>query len=109
MLLVREVFHCRPGKVKPLVEKFHAMSRLNEKLGLGKFRVMTDFAGDRYWTVVSDFEVPSLQAFEEMMQGAGVDAESAKEFERIMQGYHDLVDHGHREIYRIEEAAAAKP
>jgi len=25
-----------------------------------------------------------------------------KEMENIMKGYHDLVDHGRREIYRIE-------
>lgn len=28
--------------------------------------------------------------------------EDMKEFERIMTGYHDLVDHGKREIYKIE-------
>ena len=25
-----------------------------------------------------------------------------KEFERLMEGYHDLIDSGHREIYRLE-------
>ena len=28
--------------------------------------------------------------------------EVGKEFEAIMKGYHDLVDHGRREIYKIE-------
>lgn len=102
MLLIREIFHCRPGKVKPLVEKFLAMSALTERLGQGKPRVMTDFAGTRYWTVVTEFEVPSMAAFEEMMQGAGTDPETAKEFEKIMKDYHDLVDHGRREIYKVE-------
>jgi hypothetical protein len=78
------------------------MARLNEKLGMGKMRVMTDFCAERYWTIVSEFEVPSMQAFEEMMQGQGQDAESTKEFERIMQGYHDLVEYGRREVYKIE-------
>ena len=27
-----------------------------------------------------------------------------KEFERLMEGYHDLIDSGHREIYRLEPA-----
>lgn len=102
MLLIREIFHCRPGKVRPMVEKFLAMAKLNEKAGFGKVRVMTDFCGDRYWTVISEFEVPSLQAFEEMMQGKGMSEETTKEFEKIMAGYHDLLDHGRREIYRIE-------
>lgn len=102
MLLIREVFYCKPGKVRPMVEKFLAMSKLNEKMGLGKMRVMTDFSAERYWTIVSEWEVPSLKAFEEMMQGEGQDPEAKKEMENIMKGYHDFVDHGRREIYKIE-------
>ena len=102
MLLIREIMYCKPGKVRPLVEKFLAMSKLNEKAGFGKMRVMTDFCGERYWTIVSEFEVASMQVFEEMMQGAGITPELAKEFDHIMKGYHDLVDHGRREIYKIE-------
>ncbi len=102
MLLIREVFYCKPGKVRPMVEKFLAMSKINEKLGLGKIRVMTDFCAERYWTIVSVFEVASMQAFEAMMQGEGQTEESNKEFEEIMKGYHDLIDHGRREIYKIE-------
>ncbi len=102
MLLIREIMYCKPGKVRPMVEKFLAMAKLNETMGMGKMRVMTDFAAERYWTIVSEFEVPSMQAFEEMMQGLGQSSESMKEFERIMQGYHDLVEYGRREIYKIE-------
>ena len=102
MLLIREVFYCKPGKVRPMVEKFLAMSKLNEKYGLGKMRVMTDFCAARYWTIVSEYEVPSMKAFEEMMQGQGMSEEAGKEFEEIMKGYHDFVDHGRREIYKIE-------
>ena len=40
-----------------MVNKFFVMSKLNEKAGWGKMRVMTDFAGERYWTIVADFEV----------------------------------------------------
>ena len=102
-MLVREVFYCKPGKVRPMVEKFLAMSALNEKAGLGKFRVMTDFAGERYWTIVSEIEVPNMQEFEEMMAGKGMTEELMKQFEAIMKDYHDMVDHGRREIFKIEE------
>jgi hypothetical protein len=102
MLLIREVMYCRPGKVRPLVEKFLAMSKLNEQMGMAKMRVMTDFCAERYWTIVSEFEVPSMQAFEEMMKGEGMSEEASKEFEKIMKGYHDLVEYGRREIYKIE-------
>ena len=103
MYLIREVMYCKPGKVRPLIEKFQAMSKLGVRMGMPPMRVMTDFAAERYWTLVAEMEVESLEAFEKMMstppQGA---AEELKQFEEIMKGYHDLVDHGKREIYKIE-------
>jgi hypothetical protein len=102
MLLIREVMYCKPGKVRPMVDKFLAMSKLMAKDGQGKMRIMTDFCAERYWTIVSEFEVPSMQAFEEMMQGKGQSAESLKEMDNLMKGYHDLVEYGRREIYKIE-------
>jgi hypothetical protein len=102
MLLIREIMYCKPGKVKPMVEKFLAMSRINERAGFGKTRVMTDFAGERYWTIVSEFEVESMSAFERMMQGEGFTDEMNKEFEKIMKGYHDLIEYGRREVFKIE-------
>lgn len=98
MLLIREIMYCKPGKVRPLVEKFLAMSKLGEKKGWGKMRIMTDVSAERYWTLVSEMEVPSLEAFMAMGQGG----EEMKEFDEIMKGYHDLVDYGRREIYNIE-------
>lgn len=102
MHLIREVMYCKPGKVRPLVEKFLEMSRVGERLGMPPMRVMTDFAGERYWTLAAEMEVESLEAFEAMMNNPQGSAEDMKEFEKIMEGYHDLVDHGKREIYRIE-------
>lgn len=104
MLLVRELMYCKPGKVKPLVEKFVAMSKLMEKAGQPKMRVMTDFVAERYWTLVTEFEVESLDAFERMMSGqdAAMDADTMKQMEELGKGYHDLVESGRREIYKIE-------
>jgi hypothetical protein len=47
-------------------------------------------------------EVKSLAEFETMMAGADMNEEMQKEFGRIMEGYHDLVESGRREIFRIE-------
>jgi hypothetical protein len=104
MFLVRDIMHCKPGKVRPLVEKFVAMSALMEKAGQGKMRVMTDFVADRYWTLVSEYEIESLDAFEKMMAGMGgtMDEASMKEMEELMKGYHDLVESGGREVYKLE-------
>ena len=103
MLLIREVFYCRPGKVRPLVEKFQAMNRM-ANTGQPSMRLMTDFTGERYWTLVAEFETPGLAEFEKMMQGEGMSEADRKEFERLMEGYHDLIDSGRREIFRVEPA-----
>ena len=97
MLLIREIMYCKPGKVRPMVEKFVAMSGLMDKKKLGKMRVMTDVSAERYWTIVAEFEVESLDKFMAMDSSPEM-----KELEPLMKGYHDLVDHGKREIYKIE-------
>ena len=104
MLLIREVFNCKPGKVKPMVEKFRTMAKLNEKAGMGKVRILTDFVAERYWTIVAEFEVENLKAFEDMMSGQGpqMSAEDQKAMEEVFTGYHDLVVKGRREIWKIE-------
>lgn len=105
MLLVREVMYCKPGKVRTLVEKSVKMANLMEKSGQGKMRILTDLAAERYWTMVTEYEVESLEAFEKMMSGQGTpsDPETDKQMEEAMKGYHDLVEYGRREIYKIEK------
>ena len=102
MFLIRDIMYCKPGKVRAVVEKFSAMNKLSERVGMPKMRIMTDFSAERYWTIVSEMEVPDLNSFERMMTNPQGSADDMKEFENIMKGYHDLVDHGKREIYRIE-------
>jgi hypothetical protein len=102
MLLVREIMYCKPGKVRPMVEKFLAMAKLSAKAGMPQMRVMTDFCAERYWMLVAEMEVASMDEFERMMQGGEGSTEDMKEVENVMKGYHDLVDHGRREVYKIE-------
>lgn len=102
MLLVREIMYCKPGKVRPMLDKFLAMDKLGRKAGMPKMRIMTDFCGEQYWTLVAEMVVASLDEFEKMMKGDGQNAEDMKEMERLMEGYHDLVDRGRREIFKLE-------
>ena len=104
MYVIRELMYCKPGKVRPMVEKFKAMNLLSERVGMPKMRIMTDFCAERYWTIVAEMEVPDINAFEQMMSNAAGSAEDMKEFENIMKDYHDLVDFGKREIYKVESA-----
>ena len=104
MYVIREIMYCKPGKVRALVDKFKIMAELGAKSGMPPMRVMTDFSAERYWTVVSEFEVSDLKAFEDMMQNPQGSEEDMKKMEEAMSGYHDLVDYGKREIYRLESA-----
>ncbi len=98
MFLVRDIMYCKPGQARPMVQKFLALSKLSHQLGFGPMRVMTDVSAERYWTVVSEMEVESLEKYAEISrQSMGI-----KEFQEAMKGYHDLIDHGRREIYAIE-------
>lgn len=98
MFLVRDIMYCKPGKARPMVEKFLALAKLSKQLGFGEMRVMTDVTAERYWTVVSEMEVSSLEAYTETSRKSMEN----KDFQEAMKGYHDLVDHGRREIYQIE-------
>lgn len=102
MYLIRDIMYCKPGMVRPMVEKFLTMSKMGEKVGMPRMRIMTDFCAERYWTAVAETEVPDLNAFEKMMSAPQGSAEDMKKFEEAMKGYHELVDHGKREIYKIE-------
>ena len=97
MFLIRETMTCKPGQVRPLVEKFKKMAKLTKKLGYGKPRILTDVSGAPYWTVVMEMEVEKLDDFMSSMNDP-----KWEEAGKIMAGYHDLVDHGRREIYKIE-------
>jgi hypothetical protein len=99
MYLVRDIMYCKPGKARAMVEKFIAVAKAGEKVGFGSMRVMTDVSAERYWTVVSETEVASLEQHAEMARKAM----HMPEFQEAMNGYHDLVDQGRREIYMIEK------
>jgi hypothetical protein len=99
MFLVRDIMYCKPGQARPMVQKFLALDKLGQKMGFGSMRVMTDVSAERYWTVVTEMEVESLEKYTETTRKSM----ELKEFQEAMKGYHDLVDHGRREIYSIEK------
>ena len=91
---VRDVFQCKPGKARELVEKFKGtMSSMG---GDAKPQIMVDAVAG-YWTVVLEAEVESLGDFEKRM----AEFSARPEVQQAMAGYMDLVEGGHREIWRI--------
>jgi hypothetical protein len=99
MYLVRDIMYCKAGKARQMVEKFTALAKAGEKFGMGSMRVMTDVSAERYWTVVAETAVTSLEQHAEMARKAM----QMPEFQDAMKGYHDLIDTGRREIYMIEK------
>ena len=98
MFMVREVMHCRPGKVRELVKKFQALGEVMKGMGVEPFRIYTDVAAEQFWTLVLESEYETLddiQAVEAKVLGD----EGGK---AAMVGYHDLVVEGRREIYKVE-------
>jgi len=98
MFLIRETLHCKPGKVRELVNKFKGLSGPMQRLGYKPFRLLTDVSGDRFWTVVAETETESFNDFLQMEEKVMADEEARK----AMSGYHELVEQGRREIYRVE-------
>jgi hypothetical protein len=99
MYVIREVLRCKPGKVRPMVKKFEAISAELTKLGQQPLRLLTDVTGEPFWTVVAEATVPKIDDFFTLEQQL-----MANEVLRnTMADYHDLVESGRREIYRIEQ------
>lgn len=97
MLMVREVFRCKPGKAGELAQRMKKMAESMSTLdGFENCRVLVDFVAT-FWTVVLQSEVPDLAAFERHMREYG----QREELRAAMAGYMDLVEGGHREIFRI--------
>ena len=98
MYMSRDIMHCKPGKVKDMVGKFKKMSEIFVRKGFPKLRIYTDLSGEHYWTVIVEQEVEDIGKMDEMARQAMAD----KDFVDVMAGYHDLVQSGRRELYRVE-------
>ena len=98
MFVIREVLNCKPGMVRPLLEKFRALSKAVEARGAPPLRLLTDVAGEPFWTLVAEATAERVEDFFALEEELMADAEVRE----AMAGYHDLVVRGRREIYRVE-------
>jgi hypothetical protein len=96
MLLVRDVFSCKPGKSMELAERFKKTFPAMQAEGRVTPKVMVDLVAD-YWTVVLEAEVEDLARFEGTMR----EFRSRPEVRETLDGYMELVENGHREIYTL--------
>ena len=97
MRVIRNVFKCKPGKAKELIEKLKKANALMKDAGaVISERVLVDEVAT-FWTVVIETEVEDMAKFEESMKEYG----SRTDVQEAMAGYMDLVDGGYREIFRV--------
>jgi hypothetical protein len=98
MYVVREVVHCKPGKVRQMLGKFKIISSTMRDMGREPFRLLTDVTGEPFWTLVAEVNVERLDDFfameEELMANEAL--------RKAMADYHDLVESGRREVYHVE-------
>lgn len=98
MYVIREVVNCKPGKVRQMVEKFRRISTVLTDMGQEPLRVLTDVTGEPFWTIVAEARVEKIDDFFAIEHSLR-DNETLRE---TMADYHELVDRGRREIYRLE-------
>jgi hypothetical protein len=98
MYVVREIVQCKPGKVRQMLGKFKVISATMRDTAQVPFRLLTDVTGEPFWTLVAEISVEHLDDFfameERLMANDAI--------RQAMTDYHDLVEGGRREIYRIE-------
>jgi hypothetical protein len=95
MYVIRNVFKCKPGKAKALIEKFTTAHDLMSDIEFER-RILVDEVAD-FWTVVIEVTVADLSVFEKLMH----ERSSRPDVQKVMAGYTDLVKGGHREIFRV--------
>ena len=99
MYVIREVLHCKPAKVRAMVEKFRTISALAREMGHEPLRLLTDVSGERFWTIVAEARVEKIDDFFAIERTLMANAA----LQKTMADYHELVERGRREIYRVEE------
>ena len=98
MYVIREVLNCKPGRVRHMVDKFRQISMVLEEMGHEPMRLLTDVTGELFWTIIAEATVEKIDDFFAMEQTLMAN----ETLRKTMADYHDLVDSGRREIYRIE-------
>lgn len=93
MFVVRNVFKCKPGKAKNVIEHLQSSMALMEET---KQRLLVDHIAN-FWTVVLEIETESLAEFEKQFQEYG----QREDVQKAMSGYLDSVESGYREVFRI--------
>ena len=95
MIIVHDIFICKPGNASKLAKMCKEAMTGNEEL----VNIMTDLSG-QFNKVVIVTKYKNLTEFDQSWEKYEKDAEAKKRME-IMAGYQDMYLTGSREIYRV--------
>lgn len=96
MIIVHDIFICKPGNASKLAKLFKEIMSDNKEL----VNIMTDMTG-QYNKVVMVSKYESLTAYEQSWEKYKQNTEEMKKMAEKMSGYHEMYLTGSREIYQV--------
>lgn len=96
MIIVHDIFICKPGNASKLAKMFKEVMTSNSEL----VNIMTDISG-QYNRVVMVSKYDSLTAYEKSWEKYKENTEEMKKMQEKMAGYHDMYLTGSREIFQV--------
>lgn len=96
MIIVHDIFICKPGQASKFAKLFKEVMVDNGDL----VNIMTDMTGD-YNKVVMVTKFENLSAYEQSFQKYMQDTDETKKMKEKMQGYQEMYLTGSREIYQV--------
>ena len=95
MIIVHDIFVCKPGNASKLAKMFKEVMSGNEEF----MHIMTDITG-QYNRVIMVSQYESLKAYEESWDKYMQNSEEMKKMQEAMKGYQEMYLTGSREIYK---------
>ena len=96
MIIVHDIFICKPGNASKVAKMFKEAMADNADL----VNILTDMTGE-YNRVIMVSKHDSLSAYEQSFQKYMQDTEEVKKMKEKMKGYHEMYLTGSREIYQV--------
>ena len=96
MIIVHDIFICKPGNASKLAKLFKEVMADSTEV----VNIMTDMTG-QYNRVVMVSKYENLSAYEKSWEKYQQQSEEMKKMMEKMKGYHDIYQRGSREIYQV--------
>ena len=96
MIIVHDIFICKPGNASKVAKLFKEVMAGNSEL----VNIMTDMTG-QYNRVIMVSKFENLTAYEKSWDKYKENTEEMKKMQEKMAGYHEMYLTGSREIYQV--------